>query len=64
MSPKERVEVLKTAAPNSWLALSCDESRVVARGDSYSEAARMAAESGEKDPVLLKTPDSWVPLVR
>ena len=63
MSPEERIQVLKTAAPNSWLALSSDESRVVGKGGSYSEAARMAAESGEKDPVLLKTPDAWVPLV-
>jgi hypothetical protein len=63
MSPEERVRILREAKPNTWLAFSADESRVVGRGDTYSEAVAEAKEKGETDPVILKTPDDWSPKV-
>lgn len=63
MTPEERVKLLSEAKPNSWLALSSDESKVVGRGDTYSEAVAEAERHGEDDPLLIKIPDTWEPRV-
>lgn len=59
MRSEERIRILREAKPDSWIAFSSDESKVVAYGDTYSEAVRAAAEKGEVEPVLLKTPEDW-----
>jgi predicted RNase H-like HicB family nuclease len=59
MSTEERVKILREAGPDTWIAFSADESRVVATGDSYAEAVKMANEKGELAPVLTKTPENW-----
>ena len=61
MTASERVRILNEAKPNSWLAFSSDESKVVGRGDTYSEAVEDAEKHGEADPVLIKIPDNWEP---
>jgi hypothetical protein len=63
VSPQERALILREAQPNSWIALSEDESRVVGRGSTYAEAVKAAECEGVEDPVLVKTPDEWLPLV-
>lgn len=63
MNREEREQILKESAPNSWIALSEDESRVVGRGSTYFEAIENARESGEEDPLLLKMPEAWNDLV-
>jgi len=63
MSADERVRILSDAKPNSWLALSSDESKVVGHGDSYEEAVQDAEKHGENDPLLIKIPDNWEPRV-
>ena len=63
MSPEQRVQVLRESKPNSWVAFSGDESRVVGRGATYAEAAEAAEREGVDDPILVKTPDEWLPLV-
>jgi len=63
MSAEERVRILREAKPNSWVAFSEDESRVVAYGDSYSEVVRAAESIGETEPVIVKIPESWDSLV-
>ena len=63
MSTQERLQVLRETKPNTWIAFSQDESTVVARAPSYAEVVEMAERSGELDPVLVKTPEEWVPLV-
>lgn len=63
MSTQERLQVLRETKPNTWIAFSQDESRVVASAPSYAEVVEMAERSGELDPVLVKTPEEWVPLV-
>jgi len=64
MSPENeiRLKLLSAAPLDSWIALSQDESRIVATGADYDEAARKADEAGEADPVILKTPPVWAPL--
>ena len=63
LSPEERAKVLLEARPNSWIALSADESKVVGRGSSYREAVDEASRNGEEDPLLIKTPEEWCDLV-
>jgi len=59
MRAEERVRVLREARPNSWVAFSEDESKIVAHGDSYSEVVQAAANAGENEPVIVKVPENW-----
>jgi len=63
MTDEERIRILREAKPNSWVALSSDESKVVGRGDSYEQAIEDAQQRGENDPLLIKIPDNWEPRV-
>jgi hypothetical protein len=64
MSPQAdaRLTLLRSAPLNSWVALSEDESRIVAVADSYQDVAARSDSAGETDPVILKTPPDWAPL--
>ena len=63
MSAEERVRILQEAKPNTWLALSNDESKVVGSGATYAEAVAEAEKQGENDPLMIKIPDTWEPRV-
>ena len=63
MSAEERVRILREAKPNTWLALSNDESKVAGRGATYAEAVADAEKHGENDPLMIKIPDTWEPRV-
>ncbi len=63
MNPDQRSELLRKAPLNSWVALSEDETRIVSHGKTYAEAVANAERAGEHEPVLLKTPDDWLPIV-
>jgi hypothetical protein len=63
MNPEERAQILLAAKPNSWVALSDDESKVVGTGSTYREAVDAARQNGEEDPLLIKTPEEWNDLV-
>jgi hypothetical protein len=55
-----RFEALKSAPLDSWVALSEDETRIVAVGSSYDEAVKNSESAGVSDPVLVKTPKVWL----
>jgi hypothetical protein len=57
-----RFEALKSAPLDSWIALSEDESKIVATGSSYEEAVSRSEQAGVMDPVLVKTPRAWLPI--
>ena len=57
-----RFEALKSAPLDSWVALSEDETRIVAVGSSYDEAVKNSESAGVSDPVLVKTPKRWLPI--
>ncbi len=60
MNPEDRrLQALLSAPLDRWVALSEDESRVVADGATFEEAAAKAEERGTSDPVLVKTPEDW-----
>jgi hypothetical protein len=61
MTTEERLRVLREAKPNTWIAFSADESKVVAAAENYSDAVKTALENGEKEPVILRTPENWLP---
>lgn len=55
-----RLEALRTAPLNSWVALSEDESRVIASGATYEEVVKKSEAAGVADPVLIRTPPEWL----
>lgn len=57
-----RLELLRSAPLDTWIALSEDESRIVATGASYAEVAVNSERAGVDDPVILKTPIRWLPM--
>lgn len=64
MSPENnrRLEILRSAPLNKWIALSEDESRMVAVGDTFDEVSKRCDLAGISDPVILKTPEQWAAL--
>ncbi len=57
-----RLELLRSAPLNSWIALSEDESRIVATGATYSEVVELSERAGVRDPLIIKTPEQWTSL--
>jgi hypothetical protein len=57
----ERLELLRSAPLNTWLALSADETRIVATGRTFMEADEAARKTGEQGYFLTKTPHAWLP---
>jgi hypothetical protein len=57
-----RLEALKSAPLDSWVALSEDETKIVAVGASYEEAVEKSEKAGVMDPLLVKTPPVWLPI--
>ncbi|HET9363561.1 MAG TPA: hypothetical protein VFP71_01100 [Candidatus Angelobacter sp.] len=57
----QRLELLRSVPLNKWVALSADETRIVAIGNTFMEADEAAKKTGEEGYFLTKTPDSWLP---
>ena len=57
-----RLNALRDAPLDSWIALSEDESRIVAVGTSFEEVTRNSETAGVENPMVIKTPKSWLPL--
>lgn len=47
---------------DSWIALSEDETRIIATGKTYSEVAENSERAGVDDPIIVKTPTTWAPI--
>jgi hypothetical protein len=57
----QRLELLRSAPMNTWIALSADESRIVATGSTFIEADEAAKKTGEEGYFLIKILNSWIP---
>lgn len=57
-----RLKALRSAPMDSWVALSADESTIVATGATFEEVTRNSEIAGVEDPLVIKTPKSWLPL--
>jgi hypothetical protein len=55
-----RLELLRSAPLNSWIALSADETQILAIAKTFMEADEIAQKTGQKDYFLTRTPDEWV----
>ena len=64
MSPRDsaRLRTLAEAPLNAWVALSKDETRIVAVGGTYAEASEKSDAVGEPDAIIVKTPAQWAPI--
>lgn len=58
-----RLAALERAPLGRWIALSSDESRIVAEGDSFIAVSADAEASGEPNPLILRIPENWTPRV-
>jgi hypothetical protein len=59
MSPEARIDALRNAPPDGWVAFSEDEERLVAYGLSYDEVVQKSRENGVPEPVVVKVPENW-----
>lgn len=56
-----RLEALRSAPLDSWIALAEDESRIIATGATYEEVVIKSDQAGVQHPVIVRTPKSWLP---
>ena len=57
-----RLEALRSAPLDSWIALSADESKIIAVGSTYGEVVAKSEQAGVDEPLIVKTPPDWSPL--
>jgi hypothetical protein len=57
-----RLKALNEAPLDTWIALSEDESKIIAVGSSYEEAVKNSQNAGVSDPTIVKTPPQWASL--
>jgi hypothetical protein len=64
MSPQDKIRLatLQSAPLDKWIAISEDESRIIAVGETYSEVSDLSDAAGEDDPIILRTPPAWEPI--
>jgi hypothetical protein len=58
-----RLQFLRDAKPNSWLAVSEDGYELLGQGDTPEEALEQAKKKGCEDPVLTMVPPEWRPRI-
>ena len=58
----QRIATLRSAPLDAWIALSEDESQIVATGSSYEEVVQRSESAGVREPIIIKTPSKWLPL--
>jgi len=54
-----RLRTLESAPLDKWIALSEDQSRIVAVGETYGELAARLDAAGDTNVVVMKTPPVW-----
>jgi hypothetical protein len=59
MTSQARIDALKNAPPNGWVAFSADEEKLVAYAGTYDEAVELAEKNGVSDPVIVKVSENW-----
>ena len=63
MRPADISEIVRNAPRNCWLALNDEETEVVGHGDTVDLAIDAAHKKGIKKPILLWSPEEWIPTV-
>jgi hypothetical protein len=57
--PSQRVALLRSVPADSWVAMSIDETKIVAVGGSFAEADKAAKDAGGTDYFITRSPDAW-----
>lgn len=60
---ESRLAILNDAPLDRWIALSADETRIVADAATFAEVAEAADRAGESDPLIIRVPPDWTPRV-
>ena len=58
-----RASVLLNATPERWVALSEDESHIVAEAETFEGASDAAERKGETNAILMLVPQDWFPRI-
>ena len=62
--PQFDLTVLLSKAPRDcWLALNEEQTTIVGRGETMTEAVKEAIANGVPDPVVIWAPKTWLPVV-
>ncbi len=56
-------EFVRNAPRNCWLALNDEETEVVGHRKTVDSAIDAANKNGIKEPILLWSPEEWIPTV-
>jgi hypothetical protein len=56
--PKDLTQLLTGIPKGAWVALSQEQDRVVAFDADIEEAMKKAKASGEKNPIILRVPET------
>jgi hypothetical protein len=60
---QELLSSLRAAGKNRWLALKEEETAIIAESDSIEDVLERARLVGVEDPILIWSPEEWIPLV-
>lgn len=63
MSQNDLSILLSKAPRDCWLALNEDQTAVVGRGETLTEAVREANANGVQDPIVIWAPKAWRPAI-
>jgi hypothetical protein len=61
MKSEQRLKILVDAPRDCWVAISEQESRIVAHGKEFSDVVRQAETFGFNDPLMIRIPKQWAP---
>lgn len=56
-------ELLRNVPPESWVALSPEQSRIIAAGKTAKEVIEKAMKDDIEEPVVIWVPKEWIPAV-
>jgi hypothetical protein len=62
-SERARLAVLEKAPLNKWIALSADETSIVAEGNTFEEVAAKVEALEDEDILMIRVPPDWTPRV-
>jgi hypothetical protein len=54
-----RVAALEKAPLDAWIALSDDETKLIAHGGTYQDVVDQLVKMGDDSSFVMKTPASW-----
>ena len=60
METFDLTKILSDAPRECWLAFNEDQTVIVGRGETVSEAVEEARKHGVQDPIIMWSPKKWI----